>query len=111
MTGCICFITTLELVLLGPPSVSTAVSLDIVLTGQYARGFGSVALLFLALGLVVYFRRSDIGAFDRARRQHSRIINGALLTPKFAAGGYSFSPVGVSQCLGLYGRFPLERVS
>ncbi len=88
VTGCLCCITPLVLVLFGLASVSTAVSLDNVLTGQYVWVFRSVALLFLALALVVYFRRRGICTFDQAQRQRNRIINTVLLTLLFAIGAY-----------------------
>lgn len=88
VTGCLCCITPLVLVLFGLASISTAVSLDNVLTGQYVWVFRSVALLFLALALVVYFRRSGVCTLDEARRQRNRIINSILLTLLVAVGGY-----------------------
>ena len=88
VTGCLCCITPLVLVLFGLASISTAISLDNVLTGQYVWVFRSAALLFLALALVVYFRRRGICTLDQARRQRNSIINTVLLTLLFATGGY-----------------------
>ncbi len=88
LTGCLCCITPLVLVLLGLASVSTAVSLDNVLTGQYVWVFRSVALIFLVLALVLYFRRRGVCTLDEARRQQNRIINAVLLMLLFAIGGY-----------------------
>lgn len=88
VTGCLCCITPLLLVLFGLASVSTAVSLDNVLTGQYVWAFRGVALLLLALALVVYFRRSGVCTLDEARRQRNRIINTVILALFFAIGGY-----------------------
>jgi len=76
------------LVLFGLASISTAVSLDNVLTGRYVWVFRSVALLILALALVVYFRRRGVCTLDEARRQRKRIINSVLLMLLFAVGGY-----------------------
>lgn len=88
LTGCLCCITPLVLVLFGLASISTAVSVDNVLTGRYVWVFRSVALLFLALALVVYFRRRGVCTLDEARRQRNRIINSIVLTLLFAVGGY-----------------------
>ncbi len=88
LTGCLCCITPLALVLFGLASISTAVSVDNVLTGKYVWVFRSVALLFLALALVVYFRRRGVCTLDEARRQRNRIINSILLTLLLAVGGY-----------------------
>lgn len=88
VTGCLCCITPLVLVLFGLASISTAVSVDNVWTGKYVWVFRSVALLFLALALVVYFRRRGVCTLDQARRQRNRIINTVLLTLLFTIGGY-----------------------
>ena len=87
-TACLCCITPLALVLFGLASVSTAVSVDNVLSGKYVWVFRSGGLLFLAAGLVVYFRRRGVCTLDAARRQRNRILNTVLLTLLFAIGGY-----------------------
>ena len=87
-TGCLCCITPLVLVLFGLASISTAVSVDNVLTGQYVWVFRGVGLLFLATALVVYFRRRGVCTLDAARRQRNRVLNTVLLTLLFGIGGY-----------------------
>ncbi len=86
--GCLCCISPFVLVLFGLASVATAVSVDNVLTGQYVWVFRIAALLFLALGLVVYFRRRGICTLDAARRQRNSIINTVILTLLLVIGGY-----------------------
>ena len=88
LTGCLCCLTPLVLVLFGLASISTAIALDNVLTGQYVWVFLSVALLLQALALVVYFRRRGVCTLDQARRQRNRIMNTILLTLLFAIGTY-----------------------
>lgn len=86
--GCLCCITPFVLVLFGLASVATAVSLDNMLTGQYVWVFRLAALLFLALGAVVYFRRRGICTLDAARRERNRIINTVLLLLLVVIGSY-----------------------
>ena len=86
--GCLCCITPLVLVLLGLASISTAVSVDNLLSGPLIWVFRSTALIFLGIALVVYFRRRGVCTLDEARRQRNRIINTVLLTLLFAIGGY-----------------------
>lgn len=88
LAGCLCCITPLVLVLFGLASISTAVSVDNVLTGTFVWLFRSVGLLFVALALVVYFRRGGLCTLDAARRQRNRIINTVLLTLLFVIGSY-----------------------
>lgn len=87
-TGCLCCITPLVLVLFGLASISTAASVDSMLSGKYIWVFRSVGLLFLAVALVMYFRRRGICTLDAARRQRNRIINTVVLTLLLAIGGY-----------------------
>ena len=49
-----------------------------------------MALAFLALALVIYFRRKGICTLDQARRERNRIINTSLLVLIFAVGMYIF---------------------
>ena len=87
-TSCLCCITPLALVLFGLASVSTAISVDNVLSGKYIWVFRGIGLLFLAAGLVVYFRRRGICTLDAARRQRNRILNTVLLALLFGIGSY-----------------------
>ena len=88
LTGWLCCITPLALVLLGAASLSTAASLDHVLNGEYAWLFRGASLVFIAVAVVVYFRRRGVCTLDQARRQRNRIINTVSLALLFAVGGY-----------------------
>ena len=88
LTGWLCCITPLVLVLFGVASISTAASLDHVLNGEYDWAFRGAALVFVAVAVVVYFRRRGVCTLDQARRQRNRIINTVFLALLFAVGGY-----------------------
>lgn len=90
MIGGLCCVTPIVLVLLGLASITAAADLGDVLYGNYRWIFRSVALAFLALALVVYFRRKGICTLDQARRERNRIINTALVVLIFAVGIYIF---------------------
>jgi len=90
LVGGLCCLTPVVLVLLGLASISAAASLGNVLYGDYHWEFRLVALAFLALALVIYFRRQGICTLDQARRERNRIINTSLLVLIFAAGMYIF---------------------
>jgi hypothetical protein len=87
--GSLCCVTPLMLVLFGLVSLSTAVSMDRALTGEYVWIFPLGALLFLALALVVYFRRGGVCTLNEARRQRNRIINTVLVALLFVIGSYT----------------------
>jgi hypothetical protein len=86
--ACLCCMTPVVLVLFGLASISTALSLDDTLYGQFGWAFRLAALLLLALALTVYFRRRGVCTVDEARRQRNRIINVTLLTVVFAVAAY-----------------------
>ena len=86
--GSLCCLTPVVLVLFGLASISTAVSVDNTLYGQYAWAFRLAALVLLALALIVYFRRRGVCTLDDARRQRNRIINVVLLTVVCAVAAY-----------------------
>jgi hypothetical protein len=88
--GGLCCMTPIVLVLLGLASISAAADLGNVLYGDYRWVFRGVALMFLALALVVYFRRKGICTLDQARRQRHRILNTSLIVLIFAVGIYVF---------------------
>jgi len=90
LVGGLCCLTPVVLVLLGLASISAAASLGNVLYGDYHWEFRLVALAFLALALVIYFRRKGICTLDQARRERNRIINTSLLVLIFAVGMYIF---------------------
>jgi hypothetical protein len=84
----LCCLTPLVLVLFGLASVSTAVSLDNLLSGRYVWWFRLAGLAFLAIALLIYFRRRGVCTLDEARRQRNRILNFSLIALFFATGGY-----------------------
>jgi len=83
-----CCLTPVVLVLLGLSAIATAADLGNVLYGNYKWEFRAVALVFLILALVVYFRRRGICTLDEARRQRNRILNVSLLVLIFFVGFY-----------------------
>jgi RsiW-degrading membrane proteinase PrsW (M82 family) len=84
----LCCLTPLVLVFLGFASISTAVSLDNVLSGKYVWAFRLAALGFATFAVWVYFRRRGICTLDAARRQRNRILNVVLLSVLFGTAGY-----------------------
>ena len=90
LVGGLCCLTPVVLVLLGLASISAAASLGNVLYDDYHWEFRLVALAFLTLALVIYFRRKGICTLDQARRERNRIINTSLLILIFAVGMYIF---------------------
>jgi fumarate reductase subunit D len=88
--GALCCLPPIVLVLFGLAGVSAANSLGNRLYGEYAWWFRLVALVFLVIGLVLYFRRQGICSIDEARRQRRRVINVALLSIFSACGMYVF---------------------
>jgi membrane protein implicated in regulation of membrane protease activity len=74
--GSLCCLTPVVLVLFGLASISTAVSLDDLLTGHYGWAFRLAGLSLLTLALIMYFRRRGVCTLDEARRQRNRIIKG-----------------------------------
>jgi hypothetical protein len=88
--GGLCCMTPIVLVLFGLAGVSVANDLGNVLYGEYKWEFRAAALVFLALGLVVYFRRRGVCSIDEAKRQRTRIANVALLSLLAAVSIYVF---------------------
>jgi len=106
LVGGLCCLTPLVLVLLGLASISVAASLGNVLYGDYRWEFRLAALAFLALGLVVYFRRRGICTLDQARRQRHRIINTSLIVLIFAVGIYILWTYVAVHWLGIWAGLP-----
>lgn len=99
--GGLCCVTPIVLVLLGLASVSVAADLGNVLYGDYRWAFRGAALVFLVLGLGVYFRTKGICTLDQARRQRNRIINTSLIVLIAAAGFYIFWTYVVAHYWGI----------
>ncbi len=90
LIGGLCCMTPVVLVLLGLSTLAFANSLGNVLYGEYHWAFRIAALVFLALTLVVYFRRRGICTLDQAKRERNRILNTTLVVLIFAIGMYIF---------------------
>lgn len=90
LIGGLCCMTPVVLVLIGLASISTAASLGNILYGDYRWAFRAVALVFLGLALLMYFRRRGICTLDQARRERNRIVNTVLVVLIAATGSYIF---------------------
>jgi MerT mercuric transport protein len=90
LIGGLCCLTPIVLVLLGLSTISAAAGLGNVLYGDYRWVFRTVALVFLALALIIYFRKKGVCTLDQARRERNRIINTSLVVLIFGAGIYIF---------------------
>lgn len=90
LIGGLCCVTPIILVLLGLASISAAADVGNVLYGNYRWVFRSVALGFLVLALVIYFRRKGVCTLDQARRERNRITNTSLIVLVFSVGIYIF---------------------
>jgi len=88
--GGLCCLTPIVLVLFGLASVSAAASLGNVLYGDYRWLFRILALIFVGIGLAVYFRRLGICTLDAAKRERNRLINVSLLVLLVTLGAYIF---------------------
>lgn len=106
LVGGLCCLTPVVVVLLGLASISAAASLGNVLYGDYHWEFRLVALAFLGLALLVYFRRKGICTLDQARRQRNRIINTSLVVVIFAAGIYVFWTYVAVHWFGIWAGLP-----
>ena len=106
LVGGLCCLTPVVLVLLGLASISAATSFGNVLYGDYHWEFRLGAFAFLALALVVYFRRRGICTLDQARRQRRRIINTSLVVLIFAVGIYIFWTYVAVHWFGIWAGLP-----
>jgi hypothetical protein len=106
LVGGLCCLTPVVLVLLGLASISAAASLGNVLYGDYHWEFRLVALAFLALALVIYFRRKGICTLDQARRERNRILNTSLVVLIFAVGIYIFWTYVAVHWFGVWAGLP-----
>ncbi len=90
LIGSLCCVTPVVLVLFGLASVTVATNWGNLLYGEYSWWFRGLAILSLAAGLVVYFRRRGICTLDAAARERNRVINVTLLVFLLATGIYVF---------------------
>ena len=86
----LCCLTPIILVMLGLATVSVAADLGNILYGEYRWVFRGAALVFLAVGLLFYFRKKGICTLDQAKHQRNRIVNVSLLVLTAASGIYVF---------------------
>src|SRR5947208_16470195 len=73
LVGGLCCLSPVVLVLLGLASISAAASAGNEIYGDYLAEFRRVALAFLPLDAVIYFRRPAVGTLDQARGELNRI--------------------------------------
>ena len=106
LVGGLCCTTPVVLVLLGLASVSAANDLGNNLYGAHRWIFRGVALAFLVLALVIYFRRKGVCTLDQARRQRNAIINTSLVALISAIGIYILWTYVVVQYWGIAERLP-----
>ena len=106
LIGSLCCVTPVVLVLFGLASVTVANNWGNLLYGEYRWWFRGVALLFLAAGLVVYFRRRGICTLDTVARQRNRVINVTLLVFLLATGIYVFGNYVVVHFWGIAAGLP-----
>lgn len=86
----LCCLSPLLLFIFGLASVSVAASMADVFYGTYKWVFRGIGLLFLIIGLIMYFRKKNICTFDEVKKQRTRIINTVLLSVFVAVVGYIF---------------------
>ena len=89
LVGSLCCMTPVVLVLLGLASISVAADMGNVLYGEYRWIFRAFALAFLAVALILYFRKKGICTLDQAKRQRNRILNMSLVVLFFSIGPIS----------------------
>jgi hypothetical protein len=102
----LCCLTPIVLILLGLATISAAAGLGNMLYGDYKWIFRLVALAFLVLALVIYFRRQGICTLDEAKRARNRILNTSLLVLIFGVGLYIVWTYIVVQYLGIAAGLP-----
>jgi len=88
--GALCCLAPIVLVMFGLAAVSIANDLGNVLYGDYKWEFRVAALVFLLVGLAIYFRRRGVCTLDQAKRERSRILNVTLLSVLAATSLYIF---------------------
>jgi len=106
LVGGLCCLTPIVLVMFGLAGVSFAAGLGNVLYGEYRWVFRALGLLFVATGLVVYFRRKGVCTLDEAKRQRNRIINVSALVIAGFTGVYIFWTYVVLHYWGIFAGLP-----
>lgn len=109
--GGLCCLTPIVLVLLGLGTVAAAADLGNVLYGDYRWAFRLAAIVFLSVGLFIYFRSRGICTLDQAKRQRNRIINVSLLILTAAIGIYLFWTYVVLHYWGIAAGLPWAEYS
>jgi len=96
-------------VLFGLSSISAAAAFgDSLYFGPARWIFYGASFLFLALGLVIYFRRQGICSLNDARRQQTRILNTGLLVLAASVAGYLFLTYVILEIVGIRLGLPWE---
>lgn len=85
-----CCLSPLLLVVFGLGSVSFAAGLADTFYGEYKWAFRGVGLFFLAIFLLLYFRKKGICTLDAAKRNRNKIINTVLISIIVAVLSYIF---------------------
>lgn len=98
----LCCLSPLLLLVFGLASVSVAASLADVFYGTYKWAFRGAGVLFLAIGLIMHFRKKNICTFDAAKRNRTKIINTVLLTMFISILGYLFFLYVVVHYIGVF---------
>ncbi len=101
LLGGLCCLTPIVMVLLGLSTVTAANSVGNWLYGDYKWHFRVVALVFLLLASILYFRGQGICSLDQAKRERNRIVNTALLALSAFVTVYVFWTYVVLHYLGI----------
>ena len=75
-----CCLSPLLLFVFGLSTAAFATSLADAFYGTYKWVFRGIGLLFLAAGLIWYYRSQGVCTLDQVKRQRNKIINTILLT-------------------------------
>ena len=75
----LCCLSPIILVLIGLSTVTFATTLTDVLYGQYKWAFRALGLLFLAIALIIHFRKQKICTLDDVKKHRRKVINTILI--------------------------------
>lgn len=91
LVASLCCLSPIVILLTGLGSVAFASSLADTLYGDYKWLFRIAGLIFLAVALVIYLRRTKgICTIDEAKRRRNEIINIIVLSLTASVVGYFF---------------------